>query len=94
VSEGKIKKEAVTASRLAKAVSKQIPAEHGISAAMVGGEITIAAPSVTATGAIIVTSEGATPIGVSVVERTPGTGFKVQATASSTDKIDWEVWTE
>jgi hypothetical protein len=31
---------------------------------------------------------------VSVVSRTAGTGFKVQATASSTDKVDWEVWTE
>jgi hypothetical protein len=73
-------------------VTSQGAAEHGRSAEMVAGKITIAAPAVTATGAIIVTTEGGTAIGASVVERTPGTGFKVEATATSTDRINWQVY--
>jgi hypothetical protein len=62
---------------------------------MVAGVITIAAPATTATGAIIVTSEGTTPIGVSVVERKAGISFKVKATnGTSVDKINWELWTK
>src|ERR1700729_3973132 len=69
------------------------PVEHGRSAAMVAGKITIAAPAVTATGAISITTEGGTAIGASVVERTAGTGFKVEATATSTDVVNWQVFT-
>jgi hypothetical protein len=84
----------VTLSDLAPALAKQIPAEHGRSAEMVAGEVTIAAPALTATGAILITTEGGTAIGASVVERTPGTGFKVKATATSTDRVNWTVWAE
>lgn len=74
--------------------NKQTPIEHGRSAEMTAGEITIAAPGVTATGPILITTEGGTAIGASVVERTAGTGFKVKATATSTDRIDWAVYSE
>lgn len=69
-----------------------VPAETGRSAEMTAGEITISAPAVSATGAIVITTEGGTAIGASVVERTAGTGFKVKATATSTDKINWAVY--
>jgi hypothetical protein len=90
----KVKNEAITLAKLAAAVSKQIPAEHGRSAEMVAGKITIAAPAVTATGAIVVNTEGGTAIAASVVERTAGTGFKVEATLTSTDRVNWIVFTE
>ena len=61
---------------------------------MVAGKITIAAPAVTATGAIIINTEGGTAVAASIVERTAGTGFKVEATLTSTDRINWAVWSE
>lgn len=90
----KVKAHALTLETLATAVSKQIPAEHGRSAEMTAGEITITAPAVTTSGAIVVSTEGTTAIGASVVERKVGEGFKVKATGTSTDRIDWTVWTE
>jgi|ERR1700686_2039844 len=87
----------VTLAKLALAVSKQIPAEHGRSAAMVSGAITIAAPATTASGAILLTAEGgiATVGALTVAERTPGTGFKVESTlVTGTARVNWSVWTE
>lgn len=93
--EGKVEWGSVTLSKLAAAVQKQIPAEHGRSAEMVSGKITISAPAVTASGAIIISCEGTTmTVGAVVTERTAGTGFKVEAAATSTDRVNWAVWTE
>ena len=61
---------------------------------MVAGKITIASAAVTASGAILVTAEGATPVGVSVVSRKVGESFTVEATSASTDMIDWAVYSE
>jgi hypothetical protein len=77
-----------------RSLSRLVPLEQGRSEAMVAGEITITAPAVTTSNAIQITTEGGTAIGASVVERTAGTGFKVKATATSTDRINWAVYPE
>jgi hypothetical protein len=95
ISEARMKNESISLAKLTAAVSKQIPAEHGRSAEMVAGKVTISAPAVTATGAIMISTEGTTmTVAPAVVERTAGTGFKVEAAATSTDRINWVVWTE
>jgi hypothetical protein len=94
ITESRMKSGAISLEKLSAVVKKQLPAEHGRSAEMVAGKITIAAPAVTATGAIVVNTEGGTAIAASVVERTAGTGFKVEAAETSTDRINWAVWTE
>jgi hypothetical protein len=72
-----------------------IPLETGRSAEMVAGKITIAAPATTATGAITIAPEGATmTVAAAIIERTAGTGFKVEAAATSTDRINWAVFAE
>jgi lysophospholipase L1-like esterase len=81
--------------QLSAAISKRIPAERGRSAEMVAGKITIAAPAVTAAGVIQVALEGSlVTTGPVVTERTPGTGFKVEALATATNRVNWAVYPE
>jgi hypothetical protein len=75
-------------------IKKAIPLETGRSPEMVAGEITISAKAVTAAGPILLTTEGGTAVGASVVERKPGESFKVKATGASTDRINWSVYGE
>lgn len=85
----------VTRADLEAILGKQIPVEHGRSAEMVSGKITIAAPGVTATGAIVLSLEGATiTSAATVVERTVGVSFKVESLATSSDRVNWVLYSE
>jgi hypothetical protein len=71
------------------------PNEHGRSAEMVSGKITIAAPAVTATGTILVSVEGTVALAgiLAITKRNVGESFVVESSlVTSTDRVNWAVW--
>lgn len=74
---------------------KVVPLEVG-TATLVAGKVTIPATAVTATGAIIVTSEGPLALSASVLsvtERKAGVSFTVESLlATSTNKVNYAIY--
>ncbi len=71
------------------------PDEHGRSAEMASGKITITAPGVTATGTILISVEGTVALAgiVVVTKRNVGESFVVESSlVTSTDRVNWAVW--